>query len=187
MANAISRSLPSRPPEGSRNFLEVEVTPTGRCISQAAVTAASIRRLRWKREGTRNMHTQPFIPIFFILVAFCLFISFMVIKIIMRTLTWHPHQSLHCIHSSFRKGHFCVWNFPSVSIMFSSLTVFISDCFDFTTTAEFYASIIPSRYTLPERPDNSVACGRIKCTIHLTLQGGRQGSGTSHHYTVSRC
>ncbi|TRY85988.1 hypothetical protein DNTS_032778, partial [Danionella cerebrum] len=50
VANAISRSLPSRPPEGSRNLLEVEVTPAGRCISQAAVTAASIRRLRWKRE-----------------------------------------------------------------------------------------------------------------------------------------
>ncbi|KAK9966713.1 hypothetical protein ABG768_003809 [Culter alburnus] len=50
VANAISRSLPSRPPEGSRNLLEVEVTHAGRCISQAAVTAASIRRLRWKRE-----------------------------------------------------------------------------------------------------------------------------------------
>uniref|UniRef100_A0A9J7Z0Y3 Protein FAM126B-like n=1 Tax=Cyprinus carpio carpio TaxID=630221 RepID=A0A9J7Z0Y3_CYPCA len=50
VANAISRSLPSRPPEGSRNLLEVEVTPAGRCVSQAAVTAASIRRLRWKRE-----------------------------------------------------------------------------------------------------------------------------------------
>ncbi|XP_051532125.1 protein FAM126B-like isoform X2 [Myxocyprinus asiaticus] len=50
VANAIRRSLPSRPPEGSRNLLEVEVTPAGRCISQAAVTAASIRRLRWKRE-----------------------------------------------------------------------------------------------------------------------------------------
>uniref|UniRef100_A0A672KD17 Hyccin PI4KA lipid kinase complex subunit 2 n=1 Tax=Sinocyclocheilus grahami TaxID=75366 RepID=A0A672KD17_SINGR len=50
VANAISRSLPSRPPEGSRNLLEVEVTPAGRCVSQAAVTTASIRRLRWKRE-----------------------------------------------------------------------------------------------------------------------------------------
>nr|XP_055040405.1 hyccin 2 isoform X1 [Misgurnus anguillicaudatus]XP_055040407.1 hyccin 2 isoform X1 [Misgurnus anguillicaudatus]XP_055040408.1 hyccin 2 isoform X1 [Misgurnus anguillicaudatus] len=58
VANAISRSLPSRPPEGSRNLLEVEVTPAGRCVSQAAVTAASIRRLRWKREGT-NMKRTP--------------------------------------------------------------------------------------------------------------------------------
>ncbi|XP_048028619.1 protein FAM126B isoform X1 [Megalobrama amblycephala] len=99
VANAISRSLPSRPPEGSRNLLEVEVTHAGRCISQAAVTAASIRRLRWKRE----------------------------------------------------------------------------DCFDFSTTAEFYASITPSRFTPPERPDNPVPCGRIKCTIHLTLQGDADG------------
>ncbi|XP_016404191.1 protein FAM126B-like isoform X1 [Sinocyclocheilus rhinocerous] len=99
VANAISRSLPSRPPEGSHNLLEVEVTPAGRCVSQAAVTTASIRRLRWKQE----------------------------------------------------------------------------DCFDFSTTAEFYASITPSRNTPPERPDTPVARGRIKCTIHLTLQGDADG------------
>ncbi|XP_055040410.2 hyccin 2 isoform X3 [Misgurnus anguillicaudatus] len=57
VANAISRSLPSRPPEGSRNLLEVEVTPAGRCVSQAAVTAASIRRLRWKREDCFDFST----------------------------------------------------------------------------------------------------------------------------------
>lgn len=107
VANAISRSLPSRPPEGSRNLLEVEVTHAGRCISQAAVTAASIRRLRWKREGTLKMHTHTTHTAFythrFILVAFRLFVSLMIIKIIMRTLTCHPQQSLHCIHSSIRK------------------------------------------------------------------------------------
>lgn len=58
VANAISRSLPSRPPEGSRNLLEVEITPAGRCVSQAAITAASIRRLRWKREGAHIKHTN---------------------------------------------------------------------------------------------------------------------------------
>ncbi len=58
VANAISRSLPSRPPEGARNLLAVEVTPARRCVSQAAVTAASIRRLRWKREGIQNMHAH---------------------------------------------------------------------------------------------------------------------------------
>uniref|UniRef100_A0A8C1W1Y7 Protein FAM126B-like n=1 Tax=Cyprinus carpio TaxID=7962 RepID=A0A8C1W1Y7_CYPCA len=55
VANAISRSLPSRPPEGSHNLLEVEVTPAGRCVSQAAVTTASIRRLRWKQEDADGM------------------------------------------------------------------------------------------------------------------------------------
>ncbi|XP_051532124.1 protein FAM126B-like isoform X1 [Myxocyprinus asiaticus] len=98
VANAIRRSLPSRPPEGSRNLLEVEVTPAGRCISQAAVTAASIRRLRWKRE----------------------------------------------------------------------------DCFDFTSTAEFYTSI-PSRYTPLEKPTSPLPCGQIKCSIHLTSQGDADG------------
>lgn len=88
VANAISRSLPSRPPEGSRNLLEVEVTPAGRCVSQAAVTAASIRRLRWKREGTSNIHTQSqkiypsLYTHHFILLVFCTFISSMIIKII---------------------------------------------------------------------------------------------------------
>lgn len=51
----MNRSLPPRPPEGSRNLLEVEVTPTNKRVSQTAITAASIRRLRWKREG---IHTH---------------------------------------------------------------------------------------------------------------------------------
>ncbi|KAL7867366.1 hypothetical protein AOLI_G00151800 [Acnodon oligacanthus] len=50
VANAMNRSLPPRPPEGSRNLLEVDVTPTTKRVSQTAITAASIRRLRWKRE-----------------------------------------------------------------------------------------------------------------------------------------
>uniref|UniRef100_A0A3B1J073 Family with sequence similarity 126 member B n=1 Tax=Astyanax mexicanus TaxID=7994 RepID=A0A3B1J073_ASTMX len=50
VANAMNRSLPPRPPEGTRNLLEVEVTPTNKRVSQTAITAASIRRLRWKRE-----------------------------------------------------------------------------------------------------------------------------------------
>ncbi|XP_076158746.1 hyccin 2 isoform X1 [Alosa pseudoharengus] len=52
LANSMKRSLPPQPPDGARKLLPVEVTPTGRRISQTAVTAASIRRLRWKREGT---------------------------------------------------------------------------------------------------------------------------------------
>ncbi|KAG5261888.1 hypothetical protein AALO_G00289730 [Alosa alosa] len=50
LANSMKRSLPPQPPDGARKLLPVEVTPTGRRISQTAVTAASIRRLRWKRE-----------------------------------------------------------------------------------------------------------------------------------------
>ncbi|KAJ8352373.1 hypothetical protein SKAU_G00238490 [Synaphobranchus kaupii] len=52
VANAMKSSLPTDAPEGSqgRKILQVEVTPTVRRISQTAVTAASIRRLRWKRE-----------------------------------------------------------------------------------------------------------------------------------------
>ncbi|XP_063068675.1 hyccin 2 [Engraulis encrasicolus] len=52
LANSMRRSLPPHPPHGARKLLPVEVTPTGRRVSQTAVTAASIRRLRWKREGT---------------------------------------------------------------------------------------------------------------------------------------
>uniref|UniRef100_A0AAY4BYX6 Protein FAM126B-like n=1 Tax=Denticeps clupeoides TaxID=299321 RepID=A0AAY4BYX6_9TELE len=50
VANSMQRSLPPRPPGGPQKLLPVEVTPTGRRVSQTAVTAASIRRLRWKRE-----------------------------------------------------------------------------------------------------------------------------------------
>ncbi|XP_062869133.1 hyccin 2 [Trichomycterus rosablanca] len=50
VANAIRLSLPPRPPEGTRTLLEIEATPTNKRVSQTAITAASIRRLRWKRE-----------------------------------------------------------------------------------------------------------------------------------------
>ncbi|KAK1806095.1 hypothetical protein P4O66_012805 [Electrophorus voltai] len=55
LANAMTRSLPSRPPEGARNLLEVEATPTNKRVSQTAITAASIRRLRWKREDADGL------------------------------------------------------------------------------------------------------------------------------------
>ncbi|XP_053369320.1 hyccin 2 isoform X2 [Clarias gariepinus] len=50
VADAMRCSLPPRPPDGTRNLLEVEATPTNKRVSQTAITAASIRRLRWKRE-----------------------------------------------------------------------------------------------------------------------------------------
>ncbi|XP_064183637.1 hyccin 2 isoform X3 [Anguilla rostrata] len=52
VANAMKRSLPANAPDASqgRKILQVEVTPTATRISQSAITAASIRRLRWKRE-----------------------------------------------------------------------------------------------------------------------------------------
>ncbi|XP_030628406.1 protein FAM126B [Chanos chanos] len=99
LANAMIRSLPAHPSEGSRNLLEVEVTPTSRSLSQAAVTAASIRRLRWKRE----------------------------------------------------------------------------DCFDFSTTTEFYASITPRRYVPPEPAVNAKSRSWTKFTIHLTMRGDADG------------
>ncbi|XP_053369321.1 hyccin 2 isoform X3 [Clarias gariepinus] len=51
VADAMRCSLPPRPPDGTRNLLEVEATPTNKRVSQTAITAASIRRLRWKREA----------------------------------------------------------------------------------------------------------------------------------------
>ncbi|XP_017554966.1 protein FAM126B isoform X1 [Pygocentrus nattereri] len=99
VANAMNRSLPPRPPEGTRNLLEVDVTPTTKRVSQTAITAASIRRLRWKRE----------------------------------------------------------------------------DRFDFSTTADFYAFIAPSRYSPPGKPANPVPHGWTKCTIHLTMRGDADG------------
>ncbi|XP_036400599.1 protein FAM126B-like isoform X2 [Megalops cyprinoides] len=57
VANAMKSSLPTSAPEGcqGRKILQVEVTPTATRISQSAVTAASIRRLRWKREDADGM------------------------------------------------------------------------------------------------------------------------------------
>ncbi|XP_023695806.2 hyccin 2 isoform X2 [Paramormyrops kingsleyae] len=53
VANAMKSSLPATAPDGSRGrkILQVEVTPTISRISRSAVTAASIRRHRWKREA----------------------------------------------------------------------------------------------------------------------------------------
>ncbi|KAI2661068.1 Protein FAM126B [Labeo rohita] len=55
LGNAMRSSLPDSAPDGSqgKKVLQVEVTPTIRRISHCAITAASIRRLRWKREGMR--------------------------------------------------------------------------------------------------------------------------------------
>ncbi|XP_030641554.1 protein FAM126B isoform X1 [Chanos chanos] len=52
LGNAMKNSLPDSAPDGSRGkkILQVEVTPTVSRISRTAITAASIRRLRWKRE-----------------------------------------------------------------------------------------------------------------------------------------
>ncbi|RXN03176.1 protein FAM126B isoform X1 [Labeo rohita] len=52
LGNAMRSSLPDSAPDGSqgKKVLQVEVTPTIRRISHCAITAASIRRLRWKRE-----------------------------------------------------------------------------------------------------------------------------------------
>ncbi|KAL2081308.1 hypothetical protein ACEWY4_023161 [Coilia grayii] len=57
LGNAMKRSLPDSAPDGSRGrrVLQVEVTPTASRISRSAVTAASIRRHRWKREDADGM------------------------------------------------------------------------------------------------------------------------------------
>ncbi|XP_061081607.1 hyccin 2-like isoform X2 [Conger conger] len=57
VANAMKSSLPSSAPDGSRGrkILQVEVTPTVSRISRSAITAASIRRHRWKREDADGM------------------------------------------------------------------------------------------------------------------------------------
>lgn len=49
----MKNSLPENPPDESRGrkVLQVEVTPTISRISISAITTASIRRHRWKREG----------------------------------------------------------------------------------------------------------------------------------------
>lgn len=63
LGNAMKNSLPENAPDGSRGkkVLQVEVTPTISRISRSAITAASIRRLRWKREGKgpSEMETAP--------------------------------------------------------------------------------------------------------------------------------
>ncbi|XP_053090440.1 hyccin 2 isoform X1 [Pangasianodon hypophthalmus] len=60
LGNAMKNSLPDSAPDGSRGkkVLQVEVTPTVRRISRSAITAASIRRLRWKREDCFDFSTE---------------------------------------------------------------------------------------------------------------------------------
>ncbi|XP_014850929.1 PREDICTED: protein FAM126B isoform X2 [Poecilia mexicana] len=58
LGNAMKNSLPESAPEAprGRKVLQVEVTPTISRISISAITTASIRRHRWKREGrTRDL------------------------------------------------------------------------------------------------------------------------------------
>ncbi|XP_036425943.1 protein FAM126B-like isoform X3 [Colossoma macropomum] len=57
LGNAMKNSLPDSAPDGTRGkkVLQVEVTPTISRICRSAVTAASIRRLRWKREDADGM------------------------------------------------------------------------------------------------------------------------------------
>ncbi|XP_050974733.1 protein FAM126B isoform X2 [Labeo rohita] len=57
LGNAMRSSLPDSAPDGSqgKKVLQVEVTPTIRRISHCAITAASIRRLRWKREDADRL------------------------------------------------------------------------------------------------------------------------------------
>lgn len=74
----MKNSLPDSAPDGSRGkkVLQVEVTPTVRRICRSAVTAASIRRLRWRREGKKAYQlcvfliTSPVIQIDLISVCF---------------------------------------------------------------------------------------------------------------------
>uniref|UniRef100_A0A8C1UX16 Zgc:158316 n=1 Tax=Cyprinus carpio TaxID=7962 RepID=A0A8C1UX16_CYPCA len=56
LGNAMKSSLPGSAPDGSqgRKVLQVEVTSSIRRISRCTITAASIRRLCWKREGEVN-------------------------------------------------------------------------------------------------------------------------------------
>lgn len=49
MKNSLPVSAPDEP--RGRKVLQVEVTPTISRISISAITTASIRRHRWKREG----------------------------------------------------------------------------------------------------------------------------------------
>ncbi|KAF4109516.1 hyccin 2 isoform X2 [Onychostoma macrolepis] len=57
LGNAMKSCLPDSVPDGpqGRKVLQVEVTPSIRRISQCTITAASIRRLRWKREDADRL------------------------------------------------------------------------------------------------------------------------------------
>ncbi|XP_016116085.1 protein FAM126B isoform X3 [Sinocyclocheilus grahami] len=60
LGNAMKSSLPGSAPDGSqgRKVLQVEVTPSIRRISRCTITAASIRRLRWKREDVDGLSRE---------------------------------------------------------------------------------------------------------------------------------
>ncbi|XP_061579659.1 hyccin 2 isoform X1 [Cololabis saira] len=60
LGNAMKNSLPESAPEESpgRKVLQVEVTPTISRISISAITTASIRRHRWKREDCFDYSTE---------------------------------------------------------------------------------------------------------------------------------
>ncbi|XDV31438.1 hypothetical protein PO909_034122, partial [Leuciscus waleckii] len=69
LGTAMKSSLPDSKPDGSqgKKILQVEETPAISRISHCTITAASIRRLRWKREGTlththTHTHTQTHTP-----------------------------------------------------------------------------------------------------------------------------
>ncbi|XP_025133762.1 hyccin 2 isoform X2 [Bubalus kerabau] len=59
VANAMKNSLPFDAPDSSQEgqkVLKVEVTPTVPRISRSAITTASIRRHRWRREGAEGIN-----------------------------------------------------------------------------------------------------------------------------------
>lgn len=59
VANAMKNSLPFDAPDSSQEgqkVLKVEVTPTVPRISRTAITTASIRRHRWRREGAEGLN-----------------------------------------------------------------------------------------------------------------------------------
>uniref|UniRef100_A0A8C5A2P8 Family with sequence similarity 126 member B n=1 Tax=Gadus morhua TaxID=8049 RepID=A0A8C5A2P8_GADMO len=60
VGDAMRNSLPASAPDEprARQVLQVEVTPTVRRISISAITTASIRRHRWKREGKACFQQQ---------------------------------------------------------------------------------------------------------------------------------
>ncbi|XP_029980037.1 protein FAM126B isoform X3 [Sphaeramia orbicularis] len=61
LGNAMKNSLPDSAPDEprGRKVLQVEVTPTISRISISAITTASIRRHRWKREGKTAAGNTP--------------------------------------------------------------------------------------------------------------------------------
>lgn len=61
VANAMKNSLPFDAPDSSQEgqkVLKVEVTPTVPRISRTAITTASIRRHRWRREGAEGLNGE---------------------------------------------------------------------------------------------------------------------------------